>query len=186
MNLDNVKNEGGIYIRENFFSEEQLSKIKNDFKSKTFYSHHQPEKYECGNRFQAYPCYQNEEDTSDVCYTIGNYFKTAFDDNFRVEAIYRKVYSEELLKSKCNTRYGFIHKDGGMRETCIYAGVVYMDFTVTGGTAFFNSPADKFPDIEIGAVPNRLILYDNLRYHAPSHDFTYEVRENICFFIYDK
>jgi len=117
---------------------------------------------------------------------IGNYFKTSFNDDFRVETTYRKVYSEELLKSKCNTRYGFIHTDGGMYGNCLYAGVIYMDFSNTGGTAFFNAPSDKFPDIEIGAVPNRLILYDNKRFHAPSHDFTYEVRKNICFFIYDK
>tara|TARA_Y100000004_G_scaffold180910_1_gene226040 strand:+ start:194 stop:751 length:558 start_codon:yes stop_codon:yes gene_type:complete len=185
MNLNNVKNEGGIYIKENFFTKEQFDKIKNDFDSKEFYSHHQPEKYECGNRFQAYPCYQSD-DTNDISYIIGNHFKTSFDTDFRVETTYRKIYSEELLKSKCNTRYGFIHKDGGLYETCIYAGVIYMDFSVTGGTAFFNAQSDKFPDIEIGAVPNRLVLYDNKRFHAPSHDYTYDVRKIICFFIYNK
>ena len=61
-----------------------------------------------------------------------------------------------------------------------------MDFSVTGGTAFFNAQSDKFPDIEIGAVPNRLVLYDNKRFHAPSHDYTYDVRKIICFFIYNK
>jgi len=52
IDLNNLKNEGGIYIKENFFTKEQFDKINNNFSKKTFYEHHQPEKYECGNRFK--------------------------------------------------------------------------------------------------------------------------------------
>src|SRR5210317_394004 len=88
IDLNNLKNEGGIYIKENFFTKEQFDKINNNFSKKTFYEHHQPEKYECGNRFQAYPCHQSD-DTNDVSLIIGNYFKESFNDDFRVDYIFR-------------------------------------------------------------------------------------------------
>ena len=88
----------------------------------------------------------------------------------RFQAYPRKMIAEELLKSKTNTPYGIVHQDNVNQ----FAAILFFHQSTSGGTAFFEYEDDKYPDIQIGAYPNRLIIYSAKRNHAPCNDFTFE------------
>lgn len=175
--LENL-DEGGIFIKNNFLDKNEydsLLKIINKLKYEPKY---QPSDMYFGNRFQAYPCYENNENDS----KINEFFLPKFEKYFNrklkdVNFIVRKILTEEIIKSKCNTPLGFVHFDNKN-----YAALLYTDHTSSGGTAFFGYDFDKHPDIVIGAYPNRLIAYSGKRLHAPMHDFTYNERIIIAYF----
>jgi len=174
---NNILNDSGIHIKHNFFSSDILKSINDTFDKKDFKETYQPEEIFYGNRYQAYPCYQKRD--NDIIFNyIKSYIENIVKKKFELLVVMRKVYSEELLKSKVNTKYGLKHKDGSD-----LAGVISLDHTVDGGTAFYYNQCDNYPDIEIGSWPNRMILYKGNRWHSSCHDFSYKVRKNICFFI---
>lgn len=168
---------GSIYLKPNFLSEVLYKGSINLLNNLEYEATYQPSEVYYGNRFQAYPCYQT---------TIGeetNVYKKHLQEilkvNFELTVIARKVLSEELRQSKVNDRYGLIHSD----PNADIAGILYFDQTVSGGTAFFEHEWDKEPDIVVGAYPNRLLMYNAKRPHAPCQDFTFEERKILAFFI---
>ena len=84
---------------------------------------------------------------------------------------------EEVKRSKVNTVYGTIHKD-----STELAAVLYFEQTTSGGTVFFENGIDKYPDISVGAYPNRLILYNAQRWHTAAADFTFKERHVLLIF----
>ena len=88
----------------------------------------------------------------------------------KVGLMVRKMIAEELLKSKTNTPYGIVHQDTVNQ----FAAILFFHQSSSGGTAFFEYGDDKYPDIQIGAYPNRLIIYSAKRNHAPCNDFTFK------------
>ena len=80
------------------------------------------------------------------------------------------MITKELLKSKTNTPYGIVHQDLINQ----FAAVLPFYQSNSGGTAFYEYEFDKYPDIQIGAYPNRLIIYDAQRNHSPCNDFTFK------------
>ena len=176
----NIINDDGIFIKNNFFNKEIFEKLETSFNNKDFDEIHQPLQIKYENKYQAYPCYQKNAEM-EISNFIGNYFSLNLKNTFKLKTILRKTYSNELLKSVYNKKYGIIHKDN-----CYLAGVVYFDKTFNGGTAFYNEQTDKLSDIEVGAYPNRMILYKGNRLHSSCHDFSFKVRKILCFFIYNE
>jgi hypothetical protein len=177
----NILNEGGFFIKNNVLPQTLYNNVIQYFNKKDFEETYQPENIFYGNKYQAYPCYQKHIHSGDLYDFIKTILKKIIDKDFNLALTLRKVYSEELLKSKVNTKYGLKHKDDSD-----FAGVISLDQTVDGGTAFYYNECDKYPDIEIGAFPNRMVLYRGKRWHAPCHDYTFNIRKNICFFIFYK
>ena len=89
------------------------------------------------------------------------------------------MITEELLKSKTNTPYGIIHQDSDENQ---FAAVMPFYQSNSGGTAFFEYVFDKYPDIQIGAYPNRLIIYGAKRHHAACNDFSFKETYKLNFF----
>lgn len=182
MQLDKFLNQGGIYINHSFLSQEDFNYIDFKFMNYDFDKSYQPSGIIYGNRFQAYPTYE-----SDLLEVIDPKFnqlfleqiQTLFPDKTIIDwqASLRYTSSDEVLMSKQNTRYGISHIDN-----MEYAGVLYLDQTSTGGTAFFRTAQDKIPDIEVGSLPNRCIVYNGNMIHAPSNDFTFDIRRILIFF----
>ena len=92
------------------------------------------------------------------------------------------MITEELLKSKTNTPYGLVHHDSDNQ----FAAVLPFYQSNSGGTAFFEYQSDKYPDIQIGAYPNRLIIYDAGRFHAACNDFTFKETYKLNIFFNQK
>jgi hypothetical protein len=172
--------QGSIIIKPQFLNQEQYYFSLSLFENRKFTETYQPSEVYYGNRFQAYPCYQyilNEEDNR----LFENLISRELNQEITLKTIARKIYTEELKKSKCNTKYGYIHEDDAD-----IAGVLPFDQSVDGGTAFFENPWDKVPDISVGSYKNRLILYNSKRNHAPCQDFTFTERKVLAFMIYLK
>ena len=182
--------EGNIHIEPDFFTDDLYKKVIKKtslLKTKPTY---QPKKKTYGNRMQAMPCYEAEfnfnrniiidklEKLLDV--RVINYL-----------CIYRKIKTEELKKSQCNLKYGFTHKDTELGEylnnvvSSEYdlAAVMHFDQSYEGGTAFFENYWDNKPDIYISAYPNRLIIYNSNRWHAPAFDYSFKERNSLAFFL---
>tara|TARA_Y100000114_G_scaffold157041_1_gene186704 strand:+ start:531 stop:1073 length:543 start_codon:yes stop_codon:yes gene_type:complete len=168
--------DGGFYIKPNFLNNKDFNYVKKNITKLKYKETYQPENTFYGNRYQAYPCYEAEDKTF---YSIFLKALTkAFDrEPKKLFVVVRKILTSELLKSKTNTKYGLTHKDAHG-----YAGVFCFDQTVDGGTAFFENSWDKYPDIQIGAYPNRLVVYNGNRHHAAMHDFTFDTRYVIVLF----
>ena len=170
--------EGSILLKPQFLPPEVYAQTLNLFNNNKFYATYQPVEIYYGNRLQAYPCYQyvlKADENKIFQELLSDYLQAVLD----VTTIARKINTEEISKSKCNTRYGYIHQD----SNCDIAGVLPFEQTVSGGTAFFENMWDKYPDIEVGAYPNRLLIYNSQRPHSPSHDFTFTERKVLAFMI---
>lgn len=182
MQIDKFLDRGGIYIDHSFLNQKDFDYIDSKFMEYNFDESHQPSGITYGNRLQAYPTYE-----SDLLEVIDPEFNQLFLDKIQTlfpdktiidwQASLRYTKSDEVLRSKQNTRYGISHIDD-----MEYAGVLYLDQTSTGGTAFFRTAQDKIPDIEIGSLPNRCIVYNGGMIHAPSNDFTFDIRRILIFF----
>ena len=172
---------GNIHIETNFFDDTTynsiLKKIPTIKTKRTF----QPSGKFYGNRMQAMPCYESvfTFQSKFIINKIQKLLKIKIDN---YECKYRKIKTDELKQSQCLDRYGFIHVDGGKPETIYLAAIMHLDQSYDGGTAFFEYPWDKKPDIYISAYPNRLIIYNANRFHAPSFDYSYNERHSLAFF----
>ncbi len=175
--LNSIK-EGSILLKPQFLPLEVYNSTLNLFNNNKFYATYQPTEIFYGNRLQAYPCYQyvlKENENIIFEKLLSDYLDTPVD----VLTIARKIITSEIQQSKCNTKYGYIHQD----SHCDLAAVLPFDQTIDGGTAFFENIWDKYPDITVGAYPNRLVIYNSQRPHAPSHDFTFVERKVLAFMI---
>jgi len=169
--------EGGFYVKPGFFDMKDFNYIKENISKLEYIPTYQPSGIYYGNRFQAYPCYEARD---------SNYFNNLFVRKFNeifdrkpkdLRCIIRKTLTSELKMSKVNKGMGIVHSD-----TKSYATLMYFDQTTSGGTAFFEYACDKYPDITIGAFPNRLVAYSGKRNHAAMQDFSYEERYIIAHF----
>ena len=161
---------GSIHIERNFLEPKLYDKMFKEMSKLKYKACYQPSAKYFGNRFQAYPT--NEVDHWNkykdiVAQKIENLLGCKIKD---VKLKFRKMITKELLKSKTNTPYGLIHHDPHNQ----FAAVLSFYQSNSGGTAFFEYISDKYPDIQIGAFPNRLIIYNAQRHHSPCNDFTFK------------
>ena len=168
--------QGGFFIKPQFFDDKDFRMILNKVPKLKYKETYQPADTYYGNKYQAYPCWENEDKVFDKLFAkkLREYLSREAQNLF---IVVRKILSSELKKSKADTPISFTHKDESR-----YAAVYYLDQTVTGGTAFFENSWDKYPDITIGAYPNRLVAYNGRRFHAAMHDFTFDTRYVIVLF----
>ena len=169
---------GSFYLKPEWLDWDLFNEIRNSFSTFKYRSLFQPYSIHYGNRFQAYPCYEFD------LIKYNSVFIPKFEDILQrkiikksFKCIARKAITEEVKKSKVNTPWGIVHNDPED-----IAGVLYFDQTSNGGTAFFEHKGDKYPDISIGAYPNRLLMYNGKRWHAIATDFTFEERYVLAFF----
>lgn len=177
---NNLQEDGGLYLKPNFFPEKIYNNLLDKFEKNTFVETYEPAKRLFGHRFQGYPCYNLILEEGEEYNFIKNFINTSLNLNeFNLVVKLRKVYSDEILKSKCDGHYGYIHTD----TASLVAGVVHFEQTIDGGTAFFEHYIDKHPDIKVGAYPNRLIMYSSSKYHSSCQDFNFNVRKTLAFFV---
>jgi len=174
----NYLKEGAFHLHPNFLESRLFEKLKSGLPTLKCKATYQPHKIYYGNRFQAYPCYEFNFPTLNP--TIIPQLEAILQkkiDKKSFECIIRKTVMEEVQRSKVNTIYGTIHKD-----TTELAAVLYFDQTSSGGTVFFEQNWDKYPDVSVGAYPNRLILYNAQRWHTAAADFTFKERYVLLIF----
>jgi len=106
---------------------------------------------------------------SKVKYILENAFKRIGIIPQFYELFFKKIITEELKQSQHDTRYGVIQNNEEENRKFI----IFFQQTNTGGVALFRHNFEKIPDIEFGAYPNRLVIFDNTVSYAHSHDFTY-------------
>ena len=171
---------GDIHIVPRFFDDKTYISIINKIKKLKLKSSFQPHGARYGNRMQGMPCYESDF-----------YFKKKFIID-KIENIlgikinyyhclYRKIKTKELKQSQCTGQYGFTHTDGEKGQIDL-AAIMHFDQSYDGGTAFFENSWDKKPDIYVSAYPNRLVLYNANRFHAPAFDHSYLERHSLAFF----
>ena len=161
---------GSIHIQRNFLEPKLYTKMFKEIHKLKYKAGYQPGGLYFGNRFQAYPT--NEIDPWNKYKDI---VVKKIEDllGCKIKNVHlklRKIITKELLKSKVNTPYGLVHQD------LINQFVAILPFyqSNSGGTAFYEYGSDKYPDIQIGAYPNRLIIYDAHRNHSACNDFTFK------------
>ena len=161
---------GSIHIQRNFLEPKLYTKMFKEIHKLKYKAGYQPGGLYFGNRFQAYPT--NEIDPWNKYKDI---VVKKIEDllGCKIKNVHlklRKIITKELLKSKVNTPYGLVHQD------LINQFVAILPFyqSNSGGTAFYEYESDKYPDIQIGAYPNRLIIYDAHRNHSACNDFTFK------------
>ena len=174
--------QGSFHLHRNFLYPKVFRKLRSVLSTFKYKATYQPHRLYYGNRFQAYPCYEFHFHTYDHIFIpqLESIIKKKIDKKSFVCTM-RKTIMEELKRSKVNTAYGNIHKDDEE-----LAAVLYFDQTSSGGTVFFEHDLDKYPDISVGAYPNRLILYNAQRWHASSADYTFKERHVLLFFFNTK
>ena len=117
---------------------------------------------------------------------IRSQFQNLFDIPIKYfESRLRYTLDSEYQKSKlAGSDYGYVHYDmiggvpyeGEAEPRGVLGGVVYFNQSISAGTAFFTHPWETQPDIKIGAVRNRTLVYSATRPHACCHDTTVEKR----------
>ena len=161
---------GSIHIERNFLEPKLYDKMFKEMSKLKYIARCQPGALYFGNRFQAYPT--NEVDHwnkyKDIVAKKIEDLLGCIIKNVKLKA--RKMITKELLKSKTDTTYGIVHHDPDHQ----FAAVLSFYQSNSGGTAFFEYISDKYPDIQIGAYPNRLIIYNAQRNHSPCNDFTFK------------
>ena len=162
---------GSIHIERNFLDNDLFDKTFKELQKIDYVPFHQPYENYYGNRFQAYPV--NEYIIKDKKFNtiIINKLEKLLQCKVKdVHLKIRKMIASEVIKSKHDGPYGPVHKD----EKNKMAAILPFYQSVSGGTAFFENECDRYPDITIGAYPNRLIIFNANRDHAPCNDLTYE------------
>ena len=177
----NMLEQHGIYIHNSFLVPEDFMDINDSFDNYNFEASYQPSGEFYGNRLQAYPVYESDL-LADINPELNSKIKARIEETLdhEIEEFYaslRYVINEEVKQSAQNDKYAIKHVDP---RHC--AGVLYFDQAVDGGTAFFRTIHDKKPETEIGAYPNRCIIYNGQSIHAPCNDFTYDKRRILVFF----
>ena len=172
---------GDIHIETNFFDEEIYKSVLNKISSIKTVSTFQPFATKYGNRMQAMPCYESKFNFYQKF--IINKIQEILEIKInKYHCTYRKIKTEEIKKSQCTGRYGFTHIDGGEKNTIPLAAIMHLDQSYDGGTAFFEYFWDKKPDIYVSAYPNRLVIYNGNRLHAPAFDHSFKERHSLAFF----
>ena len=171
---------GSIHIEPNFFDKDTYKSILKKITTIKTHSSFQPSTTRYGNRMQAMPCYESvfTFQKKFIVYKIEKILQIKIN---KYHCLYRKIKTEELKKSQCAGRYGFTHIDGE-RGMIDIAAIMHLDQSYDGGTAFFEYSWDKKPDIYISAYPNRLVIYNANRLHAPAFDHSYAERHSLAFF----
>jgi hypothetical protein len=171
---------GGVFVKPNFFDVDDFNDMKNDLDKLSYDKTYQPDTY-YGNRLQAFPCYESDynEHKQLIINSLQGVLKK---DIIDLKILARKTLMSEVKQSKADGKYGFIHRDIDDNKIPMIAGMMYFDQSFDGGTAFFENHWDKVPDIYISAYPNRLVLYNANRWHAPAFDYTFEERKTLSFF----
>jgi len=167
--MNNISN-GSIHIERNFLEDKLFNKMSKEISKLKYKAGYQPHDRYFGNRFQAYPVNEafNWPQYKDI---VVQKMEDLIECKMKkVGLMVRKMIAEELLKSKTNTPYGIVHQDTVNQ----FAAILFFHQSSSGGTAFFEYEDDKYPDIQIGAYPNRLIIYSAKRNHAPCNDFTFK------------
>lgn len=178
--IDMIK-EGGVYINHSFLPSDVFESLQEKVETYEYDAIYQPYGVYYGNRLQAFPCYETKhihEFDKETSTMLEQHVQNVIGQpliNFHAFARYS--ITEEVLKSKKNTRYHHPHVDNTDA-----AGVLYFDQTSTGGTAFFRTQWENEPDMEVGAVPNRMVCYSGRMLHSPSNDFSFDKRTTISFF----
>ena len=190
--MKNFLYKGDIHIHPNFLSDDIYKDVLKKLNKLKWNETYQPNggvltknnSSSYGNRYQACPTYEY------LFKYHQNYIQEKFEKLLgekiiEYKCIARKIITEELKKSQCKGRYGFIHRDieDKYLNAPVFAAVMYFDQSFDGGTAFFENRWEQVPDITIGAYPNRLILYYGGRWHAPAFDHTYKERKTLSFFL---
>ena len=169
--------DGSFYVKPGWLDWKLFNNIRKSLPDLKYKPIYQPSETYYGNRFQAYPCYEIPfaEYHSIFISQFETTLKKRIDKKgFKCNA--RKAITEEVSKSKVDTRWGIVHRDS--EEV---AAILYFDQTSTGGTVFFEHMNDKYPDISFGAYPNRLLMYAANRWHTTSTDFTFKERYVLAF-----
>jgi hypothetical protein len=159
---------GSIHIERNFFEEKLYEKISKEIVKLKYSPGYQPGSYYYGNRFQGYPTYECEwsKYKKVIVDRMENLLSCKIKD---VSIKVRRTDMDEVAKSKFNTTYGLVHSD-----PTDFGAILCFNQTSSGGTVFFEYHFDKYPDISIGAFPNRIIIFDGKRNHTTGHDFTFK------------
>lgn len=177
----NMLEQHGIYISNQFLDPGDFMDLADSFDNYKFEASYQPGGEFYGNRLQAYPVYESDH-LSEINEDLNTKIKKRIEDILGHEIIdfyasLRYVLMDEVKRSAQSEKYAIKHVDP---RHC--AGVLYFEQAVDGGTAFFRTIHDKKPDSEVGAYPNRCVLYNGQSIHAPCNDFTYDKRKILVFF----
>ena len=170
--------DGSFYVKPGWLDWKLFNNIRKSLPDLKYKPIYQPSETYYGNRFQAYPCY--EIPFAEYHFVFISQFEATLKkrvDKKSFKCLVRKSVIEEIKKSKVNTPWGIVHYDPEE-----IAAILYFDQTSNGGTAFFENCEDKYPDISIGAYPNRLLMYNAKRWHAIATDFTFKERYILAFF----
>lgn len=171
---------GDIHIETNFFDEEIYKSVLDKISSIKTVSTFQPSTWTYGNRMQAMPCYESKFNFYQK-FIVNKIQKILEIKINKYHCTYRKIKTEELKQSQCTGPYGFTHTDGKIGRIDL-AAIMHFDQSYDGGTAFFEYPWDKKPDIYVSAYPNRLVIYNGNRLHAPAFDYSFKERHSLAFF----
>ena len=171
---------GGLHIETNFFDRLTYQAITKKMATSKLIGTYHPKLTKYANRMQGMPCYQ--ADFTFKKKEIINKIEALLEIKIlKYHCIYRKIKTEELKESHCTgSKYGFTHTDEDPEKHI--AAIMHFDQSYDGGTAFFENFWDKKPDIYISAYPNRLIIYNANRLHAPAFDYSYKERNSLAFF----
>ena len=183
--IDNLL-QGGIHIEENFFPLNTYDEMVEEMGTTKMDSTYQPLGINYGNRMQAMPCYENAPFQFKQDFIANKIEKILNAKLANYRCLFRKIKTKELKKSHCNGKYGFIHRDKdnqGLENIKDLAAIMHFDQSFYGGTAFFRNIWEKVPDIYVSAFPNRLVIYDACRWHAPAFDYSFEERTSLAFFL---
>lgn len=168
MQLHEAIKRGALHIEDNFFTPEIFKEIQHDlvYQKGSFIPTFQPFDDAHYNRFAAYPCHEfiwkkyDKYAIEKITFLLGCSIKN-------YNSFFRRTLTEDLKKApQVNQKYGLVHYDDND-----FAGVLYFDDSVNSGTAFYNKWYERHPYTEIGAFPNRCVLYDGRRYHSCCSDF---------------
>ena len=177
MQLFEAIQRGAIHIEDKFFPSEIYKDIFYDLMQVNYNACYQPSETLYYNRLEAYPSHEyfynkyNEFIINKLSELLGCQIKD-------FNSFSRRLIADELKKSpQGNGKYGLVHKDG-----MDFAGVLSLDQSVNNGTAFYEHEFHRAPNMEIGAYPNRLILYSGYRFHSTCYDFNLKERTKIDMF----
>lgn len=166
MQLHEAIERGAVHIENNFFTDEIYKDIYFNLKQVSFHECYQPSRQLYYNRLEAYPCHEYWYNRYDefILLKLRDILGCEIKD---FSCFARKLIAEELKKSpQGNGKYGLVHKDD-----MDFACVLSLDESVNNGTAFYDKHYDRYPNMEIGAYPNRIIIYSGKRFHSTCYDF---------------
>tara|TARA_R100000149_G_scaffold64268_1_gene36086 strand:+ start:483 stop:1028 length:546 start_codon:yes stop_codon:yes gene_type:complete len=177
MQLHEAIQRGAVHLENNFFTDEIYKDVYFNLKQVNFNACYQPAQTLYYNRLEAYPCHEYWYNRYDefILLKLRSLLGCELKD-FKCFA--RKLIGKELKKSPQGShKYGLVHKDD-----MDFACVLSLDESVNNGTAFYEHQFHRAPYMEVGAYPNRLVLYSGHRYHSTCYDFNLEESTKLVMF----